>query len=117
MFIIVSRLVAPAAGSDSLALLLEKARYDSIRVDIMLQMGYELYSFYPDSAVRYIEEALRLTKKNINVPEEGSSDWKSWQLLHARALRDYARKILVKGDYPKALDMFQESMAIFDAQN
>ena len=90
-------------SSDSLQNLLLTAQQDTLKHTILMEIGNHYQKNNPDSALFYHTQSFELAKK-ISPPEG--------ELLQAASLRNKGWDFALKGDYNKALNLFDKSIKI-----
>ncbi len=101
MFYVVTDLVAQKQGIeiiDSLKLRLKTSAEDTSKVRLLGKLSFQYFSFDTDSGVYYAEQAIQLGEKL------------QWGLGLAFSYNYLATNFAVKGNYPKALKYFHQSL-------
>ncbi|MCC7331243.1 MAG: tetratricopeptide repeat protein [Flavobacteriales bacterium] len=88
---------------DSLQNLLMTVQQDTLKHTILMEIGNQQQKSNPDSALFYHTQSFELAKK-ISPPEG--------ELLQAASLRNKGWDYALKGDYNKALNLFDKSIKI-----
>lgn len=99
---------------DSLKLAIKNAKHDSIRCDIYLSWGEEIYFEFPDSALSLWEKAETLSKKNM---AEDKSRKKIFLIRLANAQANIGTIYHHQGKIPNALEYLYKSLKVCEEIN
>ncbi len=96
-------LLGQESTTDSLKSVLNTLEDDTTKVNVLLEIGSQLFRSQPDEAIRYSEEAISLSEK-INFPKG-----------QAYALKNIGLAYYIKGNYPEVLNYWEQSLAVFQS--
>lgn len=88
-------------GIDSLLLELQKSHHDTIKFDLLLEIGDLYYFSEPDKAISYFTEAKELAEKNLANPENHKEKYLRQK---AKAIHYIAYVYSNRGDFITALE-------------
>lgn len=112
--LVISNCFGQQSKTDSLKLVIKNAKHDSIRCDVYLSWGEEIYFAFPDSAVSLWEKAEALSKKNM---KEDESSKKFFLIRLANAQADIGTVYHHQGKIPNALEYLYKSLKICEEIN
>lgn len=90
-------------ATDSLKSVLTTLGDDTTKVNVLLEIGSQLFRSQPDEAIRYSEDAIALSEK-VNFPKG-----------QAYALKNIGLAYYIKGNYPEVLNYWQQSLSVFQS--
>jgi len=91
--------------ADSLKNLIENSENDSLKVMALNELGYFIRDSNPEMTIKYAEDAIEISKKN------------NFRSGNAYALKNMGLGFYIQGEFIKALENYQHSLAILDTLN
>jgi len=95
---------------DSLVTLLQKAKADTTRAKLIIQMTEVLYLSNPDTTMLLCNQVIEMAGKNI--PNSNDKEICSFSLSKANAIHNIGTIYYIKGDTSKAVSHWQNALSI-----